>query len=90
VGSRKVRGFEFCFFCMMTVLCDCVFVFDVNETLFDLCALDLYFVCVFGDVAVCCEWFATMLQFVFFFIVIGLYFDFGSHFCAVLALMVEK
>jgi hypothetical protein len=39
-----------------------VLVFDVNETLLDLGALDPHFERVFGDAAVRREWFATMLQ----------------------------
>src|SRR5438093_1283871 len=41
---------------------DRVLVFDVNETLLDLGALDPQFARVFGDPAVRREWFATMLQ----------------------------
>jgi 2-haloacid dehalogenase len=67
-----------------------VLVFDVNETLLDLRALDPYFARVFGDAAVRREWFTTMLQSALLLTVTGPYFDFGSHFRAALALTAEK
>ena len=69
---------------------DRVLVFDVNETLLDLGALDPHFARVFGDAAVRREWFATMLQSALLLTVTGPYFDFGSHFRAALALTAEK
>src|ERR671934_196340 len=39
-----------------------VCVFDVNETLLDLSALDPYFAHVFGDAAARAEWFTQLLQ----------------------------
>ena len=39
-----------------------IIVFDVNETLLDLAALDPYFERAFGDVAARKEWFARMLR----------------------------
>ena len=67
-----------------------VLVFDVNETLLDLRALDPHFARVFGDAAVRREWFATMLQSALLLTVTGPYFDFGSHFRAALWLTAEK
>src|SRR5687767_1200670 len=67
-----------------------VLVFDVNETLLDLRALDPHFARVFGDAAVRREWFATMLQSALLLTVTGPYFDFGAHFRAALALTAEK
>src|SRR5438046_10220083 len=69
---------------------DRVLVFDVNETLLDLGALDPQFARVFGDPAVRREWFATMLQSALLLTVTGPYFDFGSHFRAALALTAER
>src|SRR5881397_3546399 len=74
----------------MTAQRDRVLVFDVNETLLDLGALDPHFARVFGDAAVRREWFATMLQSALLLTVTGPYFDFGSHFRAALALTAEK
>ena len=74
----------------MTEVRDRVLVFDVNETLLDLGALDPHFARVFGDAAVRREWFATMLQSALLLTVTGPYFDFGSHFRAALALTAEK
>jgi 2-haloacid dehalogenase len=67
-----------------------VLVFDVNETLLDLRALDPHFGRVFGDPAVRREWFATMLQSALLLTITGPYFDFGSHFRAALALTAER
>src|SRR5437879_12957723 len=69
---------------------DRVLVFDVNETLLDLAALDPHFKRVFGDAAVRREWFATMLQSALLLTVTGPYFDFGSHFRAALALTAQR
>lgn len=54
-----------------------VIVFDVNETLLDLAALDPAFERVFGDAAVRRAWFAEMLQTAFVLTVTGVYHDFG-------------
>ncbi|HEV8230562.1 MAG TPA: haloacid dehalogenase type II [Candidatus Limnocylindria bacterium] len=67
-----------------------VLVFDVNETLLDLAALDPHFQRVFGDAAVRREWFATMLQSALLLTVTGPYVDFGSHFRAALAMTAER
>ncbi len=63
-----------------------VLVFDVNETLLDLSALDPHFQRVFGDAAVRAEWFQTMLQSAFLTTITGPYKPFGEHFRAALAI----
>ncbi len=61
-----------------------VLVFDVNETLLDLAALDPVFERLFGDPAVRPLWFAQMLQLALVSTVTGRYADFGA--CALAAL----
>jgi 2-haloacid dehalogenase len=63
-----------------------VLVFDVNETLLDLSALDPHFLRVFGDASVRSEWFQTMLQSAFLTTIAGPYKPFGDHFRAALAI----
>ena len=63
-----------------------VLVFDVNETLLDLSALDPHFQRVFGDAGVRVEWFQTMLQSAFLTTITGPYKPFGEHFRAALAM----
>jgi len=63
-----------------------VIVFDVNETLLDLSALDPHFQRVFGDAEVRVEWFQTMLQSAFLTTITGPYKSFGEHFRAALAI----
>ena len=63
-----------------------VLVFDVNETLLDLSALDPHFQRVFGDAQVRVEWFQTMLQSAFLTTITGPYKSFGEHFRAALAI----
>jgi len=53
-------------------------VFDVNETLLDLRALDAQFVRVFGDAGVRQAWFTQMLQNAFVATITGPYRDFGQ------------
>jgi 2-haloacid dehalogenase len=53
-------------------------VFDVNETLLDLRALDPHFERIFGDVAVRQAWFTQLLQTAFVSTIIGDYKDFGT------------
>jgi len=53
-------------------------VFDVNETLLDLTALDPHFERVFGDASVRTTWFATVLRNSLVSTVTGLYDDFGK------------
>jgi 2-haloacid dehalogenase len=67
-----------------------VLVFDVNETLLDLAALDPHFARVFGDAKVRREWFGTMLQSAMLFTITGPYVDFGSHFRTALRQMAER
>ena len=69
---------------------DRVLVFDVNETLLDLAALDPHFARAFGDANLRREWFGTMLQSALLFTVTGPYVDFGSHFRAALHLTAER
>ena len=52
-------------------------VFDVNETLLDLKALDPHFESIFGDASVRTSWFATVLRNSLVSTVTGLYDDFG-------------
>src|SRR5256885_17027748 len=63
-----------------------VLVFDVNETLLDMSALDPHFQRVFGDASVRVEWFQTMLQSAFLTTITGPYKPFGEHFRAALAI----
>ena len=63
-----------------------VLVFDVNETLLDMSALDPHFQRVFGDTQVRVEWFQTMLQSAFLTTITGPYKPFGEHFRAALAI----
>ena len=55
-----------------------VIVFDVNETLLDLAALDPAFEHAFGDAAARKEWFARMLRTAFVSVVTDRYADFGA------------
>jgi len=67
-----------------------VLVFDVNETLLDLSALDPHFQRVFGDATVRVEWFQMMLQSAFLTTITGPYVPFGEHFKAALAVTGER
>ena len=67
-----------------------VLLFDVNETLLDMSALDPHFARVFGDAGVRRDWFATMLGSALLFTVTGPYVDFGSHFRTALGLVAER
>ncbi|MGF1470923.1 MAG: haloacid dehalogenase type II [Rubrobacteraceae bacterium] len=67
-----------------------VCVFDVNETLLDLKALDPHFERVFGDGAVRQEWFAQMIQSALVSTVTGAYSDFGSIGGAALQMTAER
>lgn len=57
---------------------DEIIIFDVNETLLDLGALDGHFERVFGDAGVRTEWFETMIQSALLGIVTETYHDFGA------------
>jgi 2-haloacid dehalogenase len=56
----------------------CICVFDVNETLLDLHALDPHFERAFGDAAMRQAWFAQLLQSAFVSTITGEYKDFGT------------
>lgn len=66
-----------------------VILFDVNETLLDLAALDPYFARLFGDAAARREWFAQLLQSALTATVIDEYHDFGALGMAALAMVTE-
>lgn len=70
----------------MTRVC----VFDVNETLLDLKALDPGFAQVFGDSAVRREWFAQMIQSALVGTVTGAYAPFGTIGNAALTMVAER
>lgn len=55
-----------------------VCVFDVNETLLDLQALDSHFEAIFGDASLRRAWFAQMLQSAFVSTITNTYADFGA------------
>ena len=59
-------------------------VFDVNETLLDLAAMDPHFERVFGDAALRPVWFAQMIQSALVATVTGAYHPFGAHAMAAL------
>jgi 2-haloacid dehalogenase len=67
-----------------------VCVFDVNETLLDLGALDPHFERVFGDAAVRRAWFAQLLQSAFVATITGAYSDFGTIGGAALEMVAER
>ncbi len=67
-----------------------VIVFDVNETLLDLRALDPVFERVFGDAGARREWFHQMLQSAFVATITNAYRDFGMIGKAALAMVAEK
>jgi 2-haloacid dehalogenase len=67
-----------------------VCVFDVNETLLDLQALDPHFERVFGDASVRGEWFGQMIQSALVSIVTDAYSDFGSIGGAALQMTAER
>jgi 2-haloacid dehalogenase len=67
-----------------------VCVFDVNETLLDLGALDPHFERVFGDVGVRRTWFLQLLQSALVATVTGVYWDFGTVGAAALEMVAER
>jgi 2-haloacid dehalogenase len=67
-----------------------VCVFDVNETLLDLGALDPHFERVFGDAGVRRAWFAQLLQSALVATVTGAYSDFGQVGGAALEMVAER
>lgn len=62
-----------------------VLIFDVNETLLDLKALDEHFVALFGDAAARREWFAQFIHTAFIATITGQYHPFGQIGMAALA-----
>ncbi len=67
-----------------------VCVFDVNETLLDLAALDPHFERAFGDSSVRRTWFAQMLQLALVSTVTGAYADFGACQAAALEMVAAR
>lgn len=67
-----------------------VIVFDVNETLLDLAALDPAFARAFGDAAARREWFAQMLRAAFVSVITDRYADFGAVGQAALAMTAQR
>ena len=67
-----------------------IIVFDVNETLLDLRALDPIFAQVFGDAALRPMWFAQMLQIAFVGTITGAYVDFTSAQHAALSMIAAR
>jgi 2-haloacid dehalogenase len=67
-----------------------VCVFDVNETLLDLGALDPHFEQVFGDAGVRRAWFLQLLQSALVSTVTGVYSDFGTVGAAALEMIAER
>jgi 2-haloacid dehalogenase len=67
-----------------------VCVFDANETLLDLGALDPHFERAFGDAAVRRAWFSQLLQSAFVATITGTYSDFGTIGGAALEMVAER
>jgi 2-haloacid dehalogenase len=65
-------------------------VFDVNETLLDLGAMDPHFERIFGDAAVRVAWFEQMIQSALVATVTGAYGQFGAHAMAALEMTAER
>lgn len=67
-----------------------VIVFDVNETLLDVGALDPLFGRIFGEVAARREWFGQMLQSAFVSTITGTYHDFGTLGMSALTMVAQR
>lgn len=67
-----------------------VLVFDVNETLLDVAALDSLFREIFGNASVRREWFGQMLQSAFVSTITGTYRDFGTLAMGALSMVAER
>ena len=67
-----------------------VLVFDVNETLLDVAALDPFFMHLFGNATVRREWFNQMLQLAFVSTITHAYRDFGALGMSALAMVAER
>jgi 2-haloacid dehalogenase len=65
-------------------------VFDVNETLLDLAAMDPHFQRIFGDADVRVAWFDQMIQSALVAVVTGAYSQFGAHAMAALEMTAER
>jgi len=65
-------------------------VFDVNETLLDLAAMDPHFERIFGDAGVRVAWFNQMIQSALVATVTGVYHQFGAHAMAALEMTAEQ
>jgi 2-haloacid dehalogenase len=65
-------------------------VFDVNETLLDLAAMDPHFQRIFGDPGVRVAWFTQMIQSALVATVTGAYRQFGAHAMAALEMTAEQ
>ena len=65
-------------------------VFDVNETLLDLAAMDPHFQRIFGDPGVRVTWFDQMISSALVATVTGVYHPFGDHAMAALAMTAEQ
>jgi 2-haloacid dehalogenase len=65
-------------------------VFDVNETLLDLAAMDPHFQRIFGDASVRVTWFNQMIQSALVATVTGVYHQFGAHAMAALEMTAEQ
>jgi 2-haloacid dehalogenase len=64
--------------------------FDVNETLLDLAAMDPHFQRIFGDAGVRVTWFNQMIQSALVATVTGVYYQFGAHAMAALEMTAEQ
>jgi len=65
-------------------------VFDVNETLLDLAAMDPHFQRIFGDAGVRLAWFNQMIQSALVATVTGAYHQFGAHALAALEMTADQ
>src|SRR4029434_705249 len=65
-------------------------VFDVNETLLDLAAMDPHFQRIFGDPGVRVTWFSQMISSALVATVTGAYHPFGDHAMAALEMTAEQ
>ena len=65
-------------------------VFDVNETLLDLAAMDPHFQRIFGDAGVRLAWFTQMIQSALVATVTGAYHQFGAHAMAALEMTADQ
>jgi 2-haloacid dehalogenase len=65
-------------------------VFDVNETLLDLAAMDSHFERIFGDPGVRATWFSQMISSALVATVTGVYHQFGAHAMAALEMTTEQ